>query len=188
MEINKNYDLKEIVYLCEYDNVIKTEVFKDVPGYEGLYQVSDLGRVKSFKRKRPKILRLIFNNEGYLIVTFRKLRNNKTKKVHQLVAICFLNHTPCGYNLIINHINIIRFDNRARNLELTSVRENNNKKHIKSSSKYVGVSWMKERRKWIAKINHNCKSIYLGLFENEIDAHNAYQKELENINLMENIN
>lgn len=191
MEINKNYDLKEIVYFCEYDKVYKTEIFKDVPGYEELYQVSDLGRVRSLgnkKNKKPKILKLVINKQGYFIVTFSKHQKNKTKKVHQLVAICFLNHTPCGYDLIINHINIKRTDNRAKNLELVTLRENNNKKHIKSSSQYVGVSWNKDRKKWTASIGLNRRVIYLGLFVNEIDAHNAYEKELKIINMAKKIN
>lgn len=57
-----------------------------------------------------------------------------------------------------------------------------NKKHIKSTSKYVGVHWHKRDRVFSARIFINNKSKHLGNFLNEIDAHNAYQKELQKIN------
>lgn len=83
MEINKNYDLKEIVYFCEYDKVYKTEIFKDVPGYEELYQVSDLGRVRSFKGKNPKILVNKIDRKGYQFVCLCN-NGNKYLRVGQL--------------------------------------------------------------------------------------------------------
>lgn len=190
MEINKNYDLKEIVYFCEDDKIYKTEIFKDIPDYEGKYQVSDLGRFKSLasdKNKKEKILKTQVTLNGYSSVGISHNGIAKTFACHKLVAICFLNHKPCGFKIIINHKNFIRTDNRVSNLEETTPRENTNLKHIKSSSKYVGVSYCKPINKWKSSITYKGKNKYLGVFLNEIDAHNAYQKELKKINMAKNI-
>tara|TARA_R110000823_G_C15715225_1_gene478009 strand:- start:62 stop:580 length:519 start_codon:yes stop_codon:yes gene_type:complete len=169
------------------------EVFKDIPNYEGLYQVSNLGNVKSLDRvvirsngktytAKEKILK---NNIGSRFYYSVKLYNNKkikkSYKVHQLVAIAFLNHKPCGYDLVVNHKNFNKLDNRVVNLELVTQRENANHKHIKSSSKYTGVSWDKRLKKWSSKININNKSIHLGMFKIEIEASLKYQEALKNL-------
>jgi len=116
------------------------EIFKDIPGYEGIYQVSDLGRVKSLKFNKEKILKPGVNNHGYYTVVLCKGKR-KTINVHQLVAMAFLNHEPCGYNgLIVDHKDNNPLNNRLSNLQLISQRENTSKDK-KGSSKYTGVSW-----------------------------------------------
>ena len=50
MNYNENLDLEPIKYFCEYDLIWKIEEFRDIPNYEGIYQVSDLGRIKSLSR------------------------------------------------------------------------------------------------------------------------------------------
>lgn len=105
----------------------------------------------------------------------------KTRKVHQLVAESFLNHTKCGYNLVVNHINLNPQDNCVDNLEIVTQRDNANKKHIISTSKYTGVCWSKEKRKWRASINLKYKQSHLGYFNNEYEAHLAYEKALSEI-------
>ena len=158
------------------------EVFKDIPNYEGLYQVSNLGNVKSLNYRRTKkedILSLRVNQSGYYIVSLYKNGESKQMTAHQLVAVVFLNHKPSGYKLVINHINFNKLDNRVENLEVVTARENCNKKHFKSTSKYVGVSWDKTRDKWKVYIVIDGKNRYLGRFTNEYDAHLAYQKKLK---------
>ena len=90
------------------------EIWKDIPNYEGCYQVSSLGRVRKYKTKK---LRSIFdekeelfkihkqrvNEHGYYIITLRKLKEIKTFITHKLVAMAFLNHTPCGMEKVVNH-------------------------------------------------------------------------------------
>ena len=154
------------------------EEFRDVVGYEGIYKVSNLGRVKSLKFNRERILRGGKGIRGYLTVGLIKDGKQKTRRVHQLVAEAFLDHTPCGFKLVVNHINFIRHDNRAENLELDTTRNNCNKKHLKSSSEYVGVSWNKKANKWKAAIHINGKQKYLGYFTCELKAAYAYQKAL----------
>ena len=164
------------------------EEFRDIKDYEGRYQVSNLGRVKSLARKSftgklltEKILKPSLDRGGYFYIGLNKNGKPKTKRVHQLVAMAFLDHTPCGYKLIVNHKNFIRHDNRAENLELDTQRNNTNQKHIKSSSEYVGVNWSKSKEKWMASIYINGKSKYLGYFTCELEASKAYQKALNEI-------
>ena len=78
----------------------------------------------------------------------------------------------------IDHINNDRCDNRFKNLRLATQAENsrNTKKRQGLTSKYKGVYWYKRYEKWKASINNNDKSIHLGYFEDEYEAHLAYCK------------
>jgi hypothetical protein len=166
------------------------EIWKDIKDYEGLYQVSSLGRVKSLERKtlgkyggikKERILKSNKNNGGYLRLDLCKNGVQKNCKIHQLVAIAFLNHTPCGHKLVVNHKNFNKLDNRLENLEIITQRENSNLKHKESTSKFVGVFWDKSRGKWHSKIQINGKSKFLGYFKCEIKASEAYTKELKSL-------
>lgn len=160
------------------------EIWKDVIGYEGIYQVSNLGRVKSLgndKNRKEKILKQRLGTKNYFMVGISKNCKQITKDVHQLVAESFLNHKPCGLKLVVNHIDFNTKNNNLNNLEIITHRENTNRKHIKSTSKYVGVCWDKVCNKWRSAITIRGKKIYLGLFENEFDAHLAYQNALKTL-------
>ena len=97
------------------------------------------------------------------------------------MPIAFLNHIPRGLELVVNHKNFIRTDNRVENLEIVTNRENCNKKHLKSSSQYVGVSWAGDRKKWFSSIAIDGKLKNLGRFKTELEAHEAYQNALEKL-------
>jgi hypothetical protein len=159
------------------------EIFKDIKGYEGFYQVSNLGNVKSLVRKGRKkemILRPKKKRDGHYSVS---LSNNSIKKhldVHQLVAIAFLNHNPNGHTIEVDHINNNPLDNRVENLQLLTNREHKSK-HIKGVSTYVGVYFKKERNKWGSCIRINKKLIHLGYYEIEVEASRMYQLSLNNI-------
>lgn len=172
---------------------MQEEIFKDIPDYEGLYQVSNLGNVKSlegkvFRRngifhftKKEKILKKSIAIDGYYVVNLSKDFKNKTFKIHQLVAITFLNHKPCGFKIVVDHINNNKLDNRLENLQLISNRENSSKE-ARGKSKYTGVCWDKSKNKWKSAIRINGKTINLGVFKDEYDAHLAYQNKLKEIN------
>jgi len=169
------------------------EHWKAVVGYEGLYEVSNFGRVKSLSRKvinnsgfrflEERVLKPGRGSTGYETVFLYRDNKGKTMAVHSLVAIAFLNHTPCGYKIVIDHINDIKTDNRVENLQLVSQRFNSNKtpKDI-YTSQYKGVSWNKNKKKWASYIKINGKNKYLGLFSSEIEASNVYQQALKDYN------
>jgi len=103
------------------------EIWKDIKGYEGLYQISNLGNVKSlnnYKRKENKILsnRPSSKKIWYLSVTLHNRGNNKGYLIHRLIALHFI---PNPENKkMINHKNGIKNDNRIENLEWVTCKEN----------------------------------------------------------------
>jgi len=158
------------------------EIWKTIKDYPD-YQVSNLGRVKSFKKNKELIMSPQKNVYGYLTIRLSLNGKTKTKLVHKLVSIAFLNHKPDGLKLVVNHKNFIRNDNRVENLEIITQRENSNKKHLFSSSQYVGVCWSKLHKKWRARITEKRKLLHLGYFKTEMEAYIAYQEKLKTIKI-----
>jgi hypothetical protein len=160
------------------------EEFRSIKGYEGTYEVSNLGNVKSLNYKNSKTERLLkpcFDSDGYHHVGLYKNKKSKTFKIHKLVAVMFLNHKPCGMKLVVDHIDNNKLNNRFDNLQVISTRENASKDRFGGSSKYLGVSKDKGSGKWRAQIILSNKVKNLGRFINEIDAHNAYQTALKTL-------
>ena len=94
------------------------EVWKPIEGYEGRYEVSNFGRVKSFAydRQNGRMIRGSTNRDGYHTITFHDGRGNiKTILLHRLVALAFVDN-PEGYREI-NHKDEDKDNNRAENLE-----------------------------------------------------------------------
>jgi hypothetical protein len=156
------------------------EIWKSIKDYED-YEVSNFGNVKSLKFSKERILKPGTEYGRYLTVVLCRESKPKTFKVHQLVATSFLNHQPCGMKLVVNHIDFNKTNNNVSNLEIVTQRGNTNKKHIKSSSKYIGVTWYKNYNKWTATIYVNNKNKHLGYFTDELEAHKAYKIALNNI-------
>lgn len=107
------------------------EIWKDIKGYEGLYQVSNLGRVKSLKKWDVNIREYVdteyilspsSNGKGYLIVGLRKGTTRKNHYVHRLVASAFV-EKPEGCNYV-NHIDFDTQNNIATNLEWCTQKDN----------------------------------------------------------------
>ena len=106
------------------------EIWCDVKGYEGLYQVSNKGKVKSLydgrhKIFREKILKPQKNGWGYLFVRLSKEGSNKMYTVHRLVLMTF-DPNPDMENLQVNHIDEDKTNNRLENLEWVTCKENCN--------------------------------------------------------------
>jgi len=164
------------------------ENWKDIEGFEGRYQVSDLGRIKSLARKsingkqlQEKILKPGISSGGYLTLKLYKDDISKSRDVHQLVAIAFLGHNPNGPNIVVDHIDNNPSNNIVENLQLITNRENCSKDKKGGSSRYVGVYWNKGANKWQAQIKIDGKLKYLGLFKEETEAHKAYQSRLKEV-------
>jgi hypothetical protein len=113
------------------------EIWKDIEGYEGYYQVSNMGGIRSITRKvwtsrhggtyltrNGKLLSIAKDRYGYHFVRLSKDNISKNLFVHRLVAIAFI---PNPNNLpIINHKNETKTDNRVQNLEWCTVKYNDN--------------------------------------------------------------
>ena len=166
------------------DYIIKNEEeeWREVKGYEGHYIVSSYGNVKTLKFGKEKFMTKCNEGKGYSsLVLSNKDKVKSTQYVHKLVAIAFLNHKPSGLDIVVDHIDNDKQNNRADNLQLISHRENCSKDKKNGTSKYTGVSWCKGRNKWRTMINIDRKSKFLGYFTNELEAAEAYQTELKQI-------
>jgi hypothetical protein len=118
---------------CLYNNKINMEIFKDVKGFEGSYQVSNLGNVKSLGRKvkrgkdsfkilKEKILKAGLDGAGYFVINLYKNETMYHFLVHRLVALTLIPNLE--NKRTVNHINGIKTDNRVENLEWNTHKEN----------------------------------------------------------------
>jgi len=105
------------------------EEWRPIPGYEGFYEVSSLGRIKGVKRPGGKggILKQHVTPKGYAMIGLHVDGHLRTASVHSLVMIAFVGPRPLG--LEVNHINFKRADNRVSNLEYVTGKDNTNHSH-----------------------------------------------------------
>lgn len=110
------------------------EIWKDIEGFEGHYQVSNFGRIKSLSRKsgntikKERILKPRDHTHGYSEVSLGKDMKFKNKFVHRLVAIAFIPNPDNKPQ--VNHINENKQDNRVENLEWVTAKYNINYKNL----------------------------------------------------------
>ena len=106
-----------------------TEIWKNIEGYENLYQISSIGRVRSLDRFdsigrfiKGKILKPRIDKDGYHCIFLSKNGTQKPFKIHRLVAQAFIpnpDNKPC-----IDHVKCVRSDNRLENLRWATHKEN----------------------------------------------------------------
>ncbi len=171
------------------------EEWKDIPGYEGYYQASNLGRVRSLDRTvitsrgkmfcKGRIREVSVNKVGYKLYCLSINGIDRTFQGSQLVAMAFLGHKPNGCTLVVDHINGNKSDDRVENLRIVTNRANTTTCFRSDkgsfSSEYIGVLRNKRASKWQALIQYNGVRIYLGLYNTEIEASIAYQSALSKI-------
>ena len=116
------------------------EVWKEIPDFDD-YMISNLGKVKSFKRNSDKILKPGTDNHGYYYVVLTNNNGKKVhKKIHRMLAEAFIENPDNLPN--VDHLDTQRLNNDLSNLRWASHSQNcynQNKKISKSSSKYKGV-------------------------------------------------
>lgn len=166
------------------------EVWKDINNYEGKYQISNLGRVKSLSRIviRPRrgsitikeiIRKQGKNHKGYNLISLNNGVSLKTHVVHLLVWDHFgIGHRD-GMIITVDHIDNDKDNNRINNLQLLPNRDNNSKNRpgIYPTGVFVNVG----SKRFYAGITVNKKYIYLGSFSTVNDASNAYQAAKNNL-------
>lgn len=158
------------------------ETWKDVDGYVGKYQVSNLGNVKSLKRYvknkngmrvvKEKMLKPYLNNKGYWAVSLTENHKSKLKFVHRLIAEAFIRYID--NKPFVNHKDGVKTNNNIKNLEWCTQKEN--VEHAIKSGKYDNVF----RVARIKKPNHN---IHLRKKIIQKDINGEIIKEWEGINV-----
>ena len=99
------------------------EIWKDIPNYEGLYQISNYGRIKSYKQHNARLMSLSPNRYGYVEKQLYKNNKYESKRIHRLVAEAFI---PNPNNLPeVNHKDGNKQNNTVHNLEWCTTKENN---------------------------------------------------------------
>lgn len=136
------------------------EIWKPIKGYEGLYEVSNLGNIKSVKRKaknrgkgkriiRERILKPSMDRpNGYYQIKLSKNGKLKTFKIHKLVIEHFLNKISKG--LVVNHIDGNKLNNNINNLEICTQKDNI--RHAIDNN-LIDIKFLKEKMKKIGKNN-----------------------------------
>lgn len=160
-----------------YDGVI----VRNVDGYPGYY-ISRNGRFKG-----PNgWLKSTLATTGYFVCTVRNLNGKRQtqKLIHRLVATAWITNPYPGAYTMINHIDGVRSNCDANNLEWTNSRGNNlsRTEHRTgcTSSRYPGVTWDKSTGKWLTATWMGAKLKHIGRYKNEEDAAQAYVQFLTN--------
>lgn len=137
-----------------------TEIWKDVPNYEGIYQVSNLGRIKS--NYKNNILKPSVDRFGYVRFSATKNKKQRTIRIHRLVIEVF---DPINSMMQVNHINGDKKDNRLCNLEWCT--DSENKIHayanglMKAGNQYTGKTKRDLPRYKLKSTNFNQKIIVI---------------------------
>lgn len=162
------------------------ETWKPIPGYEGLYEASSLGRVRSLdrvvrgrggcaRRISGKVLTPQLNEKGYWTLVLWKNNKLKTWKISRVVALAFGVITA---DQEVDHEDRDKAHNAVSNLRASTRAGNvrNRAKGARNTSGYKGVSWAAHAKRWVAQITTDRKLKKLGYFDDPAEAHEAYKQ------------
>jgi hypothetical protein len=169
---------------------MKKEFWKDIKGYEGLYQISNYGRIRSLKfrnnvceKYRVIVMKPNLRN-GYLVINLRKNMKRKSFQVHRLVAQAFIEN-PFNYP-IVNHIDYNRQNNNAENLEWCTQKQNVNHStcNMKGISHNIkkqnyGITYREKQNKYELSI----KKKYYGRYRTLKEARKKRDEVLNELNI-----
>ena len=176
---------------------MEEEIWKDITDYEGLYQISSLGRVKSLERVTTKgngfdynvkeIIMVTSKRNGYLNIKLCKNSVYKRFDIHRLVALHFIkNDKDIKTHNYVNHKKAGNTENNIyTNLEWTNNRENTSHGFLNKNftSRFIGVSWEATHKKFRCRIQINGKQESIGESINEIDVAEVYLEFCKNNNI-----
>ena len=162
----------------------KKEIWKDIKGFEGIYIVSNIGRVKRLKcryAKEDRFIKMYLGKRGYYCYNLWNKGKNKVSTVHRLIATQFIPNPENKRE--VNHKDANKLNNSIDNLEWVTPKENSvhavrsinikKFKHKRGASK----SEYKGKVTWISELRFNNKHYYFGRFKNKEDAHDVYKKK-----------
>lgn len=128
--------------------------------------------IRYYKNSKPSRRDLgHFGDTGYRLTNIHTSQGRKSFRVHRLIAMAFL--MEYADDLVVDHINGDRTDNRADNLRMTTIQGNNRgflTKRRGASSQYRGVAWVKRTSKWEANARVDTVLKHLGYYDSERDA------------------
>ena len=152
---------------------IINEEWRTINGYLN-FQVSNLGNVRDVRTGKFKPIRTL--GPSYLGVTLTENKASKLHYIHRLVAEAFIRN-PDGKRYV-DHKNGDRTDNTILNLRWATVKENggNRRKGLNTTSLFKGVSWNTRDRKWQTNIRVDGSCYHLGLFTDEVEAAQQYDR------------
>lgn len=133
------------------------EKWKAVPGYKGLYEVSDQGNVRALNYNHTgkcKELKKDLTKHGYVHVALNKNAKRKSFIVHTLVWLAFVGEKPEGMQ--VDHINAVRDDNRLENLRIVTCKENANnpityERHVNNNRRLANDKEWRRKQKEAAR-------------------------------------
>ena len=188
MEYYKNLSLEDLFYINE-NGLVCLEEWRDVPDYEGIYKISNLGRMKSIFRVVPhnysgvltipeRIRTLTIGDNGYIFTSLSKNGIRDVENIHILVAIAFLNHKVVNRKIVVDHKDNIKTHNMLSNLQIITSR-NNTSKDKNGITELTGV--YECGNKFRARLIVDKKKVHLGRFDTKEEASLYYQNAVKAI-------
>lgn len=167
---------------------MEVEIWKDVVGYEGLYKVSNLGKIISCQYGKERILK---NKDAskindYYRIVLCKDRQHKTVRLHRLIAEAFL--PDWNSDLEVDHIDRNKLNNSVKNLRMVTHSMNGHNKIMKNKTGFIGISKHNEGG-YVGSIRISGINHYTGWSKDLLECANKYDKYIiEKTNLIKPLN